>query len=69
MSDFSITSEDARHIATALDHIVKAQEALAEIESGFQFPIRVWSEIVGMDGHIEYLDSGAIVFRPGEAKS
>ncbi|ATW60862.1 hypothetical protein HOV03_gp86 [Gordonia phage Asapag] len=65
MSDFNIASDDARHIADALDRLQEAQNALDKIEGGLEFPIRVWSELVGMDGYIEMHDSGTLVFRPG----
>lgn len=69
MNDFNIASDDARHIADALDKLQEAVDALAKIEGSFHFPIRVWSELIGMGGRIEMHDSGTLVFRPGEAVS
>ncbi|UAW08337.1 hypothetical protein SEA_WHITNEY_90 [Gordonia phage Whitney] len=65
MTNISIASDDARHIADVLDKLEEVNAALSKIEAYLEFPITLRSEIRGFDGVIAMHDSGALVFMPG----
>ena len=64
---FELDSTDLKAAAQILDHFEEIAKVLVNQEAWIVFPVSVNSELVGgLNGVIDYHESGALVFKPSD---